>query len=82
MEPADDILRQHETCYAYNNTFNYYYKQSMPRQQCQEFVDRRNECKGGQWEVRRKIDCQDHYDCLKHKKCAGDGSDAKGSEMQ
>lgn len=63
-EEADKILREHETCYAYND-FGYYHKKSMPRHECQKFVDERNRCKGGHWSVRRMMDYKDHFEALK-----------------
>lgn len=74
---ADEILRQYETCYAYND-FNFYYKQSMPRCECEEFVNERNKCKGGHWVVRRKVDYQEHFELLKDFIYAGDGSELNG----
>lgn len=53
---ADNLIKQYETCYLYNESFNYYYKIAMTRRECEEFVVKWNECKGGHWEVRRKID--------------------------
>jgi hypothetical protein len=72
---AEEILRLYETCYAYNESFNFYYKQTMPRCECEEFITRRNVCKGGHWVVRRKIVYQEHFELLKDKICAGDGSE-------
>jgi hypothetical protein len=75
-EFAENYLRENETCYAYNSSFNFYYKHPMPRKICQKLVDRRNECKGGHWEVRRKVDYEDHFDLLEMRgfTCCGDGS--------
>ena len=72
---AEDLLSQYETCYAYNDSFNYYYKTTMPRHECEKFIANRNECKGGHWTVRRKIDCEDHFQLMIDKICAGDGSE-------
>ena len=70
---AEDLLRKYETCYAYND-FNYYYKLSMPRHECEEFVAKHNQYKGGHWEVRRKVDYEEHFQLLIDRKCLGDGS--------
>jgi hypothetical protein len=75
-EPPDEILRKYETCYAYNESFDFYYVRTMPRLICQEFVDKRNMCKSGRWTVRRMLDYKEHFD---HKqflgiKYGGDGS--------
>lgn len=71
---AEDLLRKHETCYAYNESFKFYYKKSMPRHECEAFVEQRNQCKGGHWEVRRKVDCEDHFQLMINSMWAGDGS--------
>jgi hypothetical protein len=71
----EEVLLRHETCYAYNDSFNFYYKISMPRHECEAFVARRNECKGGHWIVRRKIEYENHFNLMIDKKCAGDGSE-------
>jgi hypothetical protein len=71
---AEDYLTKHETCYAYNDTFKFYYKKSMPRHECEAFIESRNRCKGGHWEVRRKVDCEDHFQLMFNSKWAGDGS--------
>lgn len=70
---AEDMLKKYEMCYAYNS-FNFYYKQSMPRCECEEFVAHHNMCKGGHWEVRTKKEYQVHFESLKHVFYAGDGS--------
>jgi hypothetical protein len=62
---TEDILRQHDSCYAYNATFGFYHDEVMPRHKCQSFVDRENRNKGGHWEVRRLIDFRDHFESLK-----------------
>jgi hypothetical protein len=71
---AEDLLHQYETCYAYNDSFNFYYKVAMPRHECEELVARRNECKGGHWVVRRKIEYENHFQLMIDKTCAGDGT--------
>lgn len=57
---AEDVLQKYETCYAYND-FGFYYKEAMPRHECQKFVDDGNQCKGGHWEVRRKADFESDF---------------------
>jgi len=76
---ADDFLRQHETCYCYNESFNFYYKHTMPRHEAEAFVARRNECKGGRWAVRRLLDYRDHFELLSDRHFAGDGSELGGA---
>lgn len=75
MGPADEFLMQYETCYAYNESFGFYYKVPMIRHDCEKFVADRNQCKGGHWEVRRFIDYKSHFEALKDCICAGDGSE-------
>jgi len=74
--PADEFIKQYETCIAFNSSFNFYFRWPMPRKECQEFVDRNNECKGGHWEVRRLVEYKDHFDLLNSREVtyAGDGS--------
>lgn len=73
-QTAQDILRHHETCYAYNESFDFYYKIPMPRHKCEELVADRNQCKGGHWEVRRMIEWKDDFELKFEKKRGGDGS--------
>lgn len=72
-QQAEELLKKFETCYAYNDSFNFYYKATMTREECEEFVTRRNECKGGHWVVRRKAEYQDHFNLLIDQIFAGDG---------
>lgn len=72
---ADELIKKYETCYAYNKSFNFYYRKPMPRHECEEKVSRSNECKGGEWEVRRKVDFEEHFIllCSRPVRYAGDG---------
>jgi len=73
--PADEFIKQYETCVAYND-FGFYFRHPMPRKECQEWVDKWNQCKGGRWEVRRLADYKDHFDTLNARGVThgGDGS--------
>lgn len=59
---AERFIREHEICYLFNESFDFYQEGEMPRKEAQQLADRYNECKGGYYVVRAKGEYRQHYE--------------------